>query len=117
MNMFRAAAAASTLVLALVLAGCSNSTKKEFGLEANPPDAFQVGVQPPLSLPPELVSCRRPTQASRVRKPSMQHRRVPMFSRLVVPLPRPPRRESRLCWSNPAPRRRRAFGPRLIRMR
>lgn len=54
MNTFRAAAAASTLVLALVLAGCSNSTKKEFGLEANPPDAFQVGVQPPLSLPPEL---------------------------------------------------------------
>jgi Protein of unknown function (DUF3035) len=54
MNTFRAAAAASTLVLALVLAGCSDSTKKEFGLEANPPDAFQVGVQPPLSLPPEL---------------------------------------------------------------
>lgn len=54
MNMFRAAATASTLVLALVLAGCSDSTKKEFGLEANPPDAFQVGVQPPLSLPPEL---------------------------------------------------------------
>jgi len=54
MNSFRAAAAASTLVLALVLAGCSDSTKKEFGLEANPPDAFQVGVQPPLSLPPEL---------------------------------------------------------------
>jgi hypothetical protein len=54
MNMFRAAATASTLVLALVLAGCSDDTKKEFGLEANPPDAFQVGVQPPLSLPPEL---------------------------------------------------------------
>jgi Protein of unknown function (DUF3035) len=54
MNTIRAAATASTLVLALVLAGCSDSTKKEFGLEANPPDAFQVGVQPPLSLPPEL---------------------------------------------------------------
>jgi hypothetical protein len=54
MNMLRAAASASTLVLALALAGCSDSTKKEFGLEANPPDAFQVGVQPPLSLPPEL---------------------------------------------------------------
>lgn len=54
MNTLRAAAAASTFVLALVLAGCSDSTKKEFGLEANPPDAFQVGVQPPLSLPPEL---------------------------------------------------------------
>lgn len=54
MNTFRAAAAASTLVLALALAGCSDATKKEFGLMANPPDAFQVGVQPPLSLPPEL---------------------------------------------------------------
>lgn len=54
MNMFRAAATASTLALALVLAGCGDATKKEFGLEANPPDAFQVGVQPPLSLPPEL---------------------------------------------------------------
>ena len=53
MNMQRAAAA-STLILALALAGCSDATKKEFGLEANPPDAFQVGVQPPLSLPPEL---------------------------------------------------------------
>lgn len=60
MNMFRAAAAASTLVLALVLAGCSDSTKKEFGLEANPPDAFQVGVQPPLSLPPELGQLPQP---------------------------------------------------------
>ena len=54
MNTFRAAATASTLVLALALAGCSDDTKKEFGLEANPPDAFEVGVQPPLSLPPEL---------------------------------------------------------------
>ena len=54
MNTLRAAAAASTLVLALALAGCSDATKKEFGIEANPPDAFQVGVQPPLSLPPEL---------------------------------------------------------------
>ncbi len=53
MNMHRAAAA-STLVLALALAGCSDATKKEFGLAPNPPDAFQVGVQPPLSLPPEL---------------------------------------------------------------
>src|ERR1700757_3623806 len=54
MNTLRAAATASTLVLALALAGCSDATKKEFGIEANPPDAFQVGVQPPLSLPPEL---------------------------------------------------------------
>ncbi|WP_297492996.1 DUF3035 domain-containing protein [Acidocella sp.] len=54
MNTIRAAATASTLVLALALAGCSDATKKEFGIEANPPDAFQVGTQPPLSLPPEL---------------------------------------------------------------
>jgi hypothetical protein len=54
MKTFRAAASVSTLVLALALVGCGDSTKKEFGLEANPPDAFQVGVQPPLSLPPEL---------------------------------------------------------------
>ena len=42
------------LAACLALAGCSDSTKKAFGIEANPPDAFQVGVQPPLSLPPEL---------------------------------------------------------------
>jgi hypothetical protein len=45
---------AITAVLALTLAGCSDSTKKTFGLEANPPDAFDVGTQAPLSLPPEL---------------------------------------------------------------
>ncbi|MCB5944585.1 DUF3035 domain-containing protein [Acidocella sp. KAb 2-4] len=50
----RPAAAAATIALALALAGCSDATKKEFGLEANPPDAFQVGTQAPLSLPPEL---------------------------------------------------------------
>jgi hypothetical protein len=60
MNTFRAAATASTLVLALALAGCSDATKKEFGLMANPPDAFQVGVQPPLSLPPELGQLQPP---------------------------------------------------------
>ena len=38
----------------LVLAGCSDNVKKTFGLEANPPDAFDVGTQAPLSLPPEL---------------------------------------------------------------
>ena len=48
------AAAGCTIVLALALTGCSDATKKEFGLEANPPDAFQVGTQAPLSLPPEL---------------------------------------------------------------
>ena len=41
--------------LAIALSGCSGSGfKKTFGLEANPPDAFAVGTQPPLSLPPEL---------------------------------------------------------------
>jgi hypothetical protein len=43
---------AATLLLAL--AGCSDGMKKTFGLEANPPDAFDVGTQAPLSLPPEL---------------------------------------------------------------
>ena len=38
----------------LVLAGCSDNVKKTFGLEADPPDAFDVGTQAPLSLPPEL---------------------------------------------------------------
>jgi Protein of unknown function (DUF3035) len=50
----RFAAAGCTIVLALALTGCSDATKKEFGLEANPPDAFQVGTQAPLALPPEL---------------------------------------------------------------
>ena len=48
------ATAGCTIVLALALTGCSDATKKEFGLEANPPDAFQVGTAAPLSLPPEL---------------------------------------------------------------
>jgi hypothetical protein len=56
----RAAAAASTLVLALALAGCSDDTKKTFGLEPNPPDAFQVGTQAPLALPPELGQLPQP---------------------------------------------------------
>jgi hypothetical protein len=47
-------AAACAVTLAIVLSGCSDNMKKTFGLEANPPDAFQVGTQPPLSLPPEL---------------------------------------------------------------
>jgi len=42
------------LTLVLTVAACSDSTKKTFGLEANPPDAFDVGTQAPLSLPPEL---------------------------------------------------------------
>jgi hypothetical protein len=45
------------LSLAVALGGCSgggSGFKKTFGLEANPPDAFDVGTQAPLSLPPEL---------------------------------------------------------------
>jgi len=42
------------LALLLVLTGCSENMKKTFGLEANPPDAFDVATQAPLSLPPEL---------------------------------------------------------------
>ncbi|HQT46367.1 MAG: hypothetical protein B7X08_05660 [Acidocella sp. 20-63-7] len=45
---------ASVLVLAIALAGCTDGMKKTFGMEANPPDAFQVSTQAPLSLPPEL---------------------------------------------------------------
>ncbi len=45
----------AALSLAVILCGCGGSGfKKTFGLEANPPDAFAVGTQPPLSLPPEL---------------------------------------------------------------
>jgi hypothetical protein len=47
-------AAAASALLAVSLAGCSDNTKKTFGLEANPPDEFAVGTQAPLSLPPEL---------------------------------------------------------------
>jgi hypothetical protein len=53
-NFHRTAAPVSLLVLALVLSGCSDATKKTFGLVADPPDAFTVGTQPPLSIPPEL---------------------------------------------------------------
>ena len=50
----RTAAVVSTISVALALAGCSNGMKKTFGLEANPPNAYEVGTLPPLSLPPEL---------------------------------------------------------------
>src|SRR6202162_3812074 len=56
----RFAAAGCTIVLALALTGCSDATKKTFGLEANPPDAFAVGTQAPLSLPPELGQLQPP---------------------------------------------------------
>ncbi|HQT63770.1 MAG: hypothetical protein B7Z75_01975 [Acidocella sp. 20-57-95] len=45
----------AALSLSITLAGCGGENiKKTFGLEANPPDAFDVGTQAPLSLPPEL---------------------------------------------------------------
>lgn len=50
----RTVAVVSTLSVALALAGCSNGLKKTFGLESNPPNAYEVGTLPPLSLPPEL---------------------------------------------------------------
>lgn len=56
----RAIAVPSTIMLALALAGCSSGMKKTFGLEANPPDAYQVGTLPPLSLPPELGQLQPP---------------------------------------------------------
>lgn len=56
----RTLAVASTLSVALALAGCSNGMKKTFGLEASPPDAYQVGALPPLSLPPELGQLTAP---------------------------------------------------------
>ena len=56
----RAIAVPSAILLALALAGCSTGMKKTFGLEANPPDAYQVGTLPPLSLPPELGQLQAP---------------------------------------------------------
>lgn len=56
----RTAAIASTISIALALAGCSNGLKKTFGLEANPPNAYEVGTLPPLSLPPELGQLAKP---------------------------------------------------------
>jgi hypothetical protein len=50
----RAAATAATISLALALTGCGEGTRKSLGLTANPPDAFQVSTEAPLSLPPEL---------------------------------------------------------------
>jgi len=48
------------LSVLLALGACSDGAKKTFGLEANPPDAFAVGTQAPLSLPPELGSLPPP---------------------------------------------------------
>jgi len=55
MNASKFLSGLSVLALTLVLTGCGgDGFKKTFGLEANPPDAFDVGTQAPLSLPPEL---------------------------------------------------------------
>jgi hypothetical protein len=48
-------------VMVIALSGCGDDMKKTFGLEANPPDAFDVGTQAPLSLPPELGTLPPPT--------------------------------------------------------
>jgi len=58
MTNFRSVACVA--VFAIALTGCSSTTKKTFGLEANPPDAFAVGTQAPLSLPPELGQLQPP---------------------------------------------------------
>jgi Protein of unknown function (DUF3035) len=58
MTNFRSVACVA--VFAIALTGCSSETKKTFGLEANPPDAFAVGTQAPLSLPPELGQLQPP---------------------------------------------------------
>ena len=116
----RFAAAGCTIVLALALTGCSNATQKEFGLVANPPDAFQVGTQAPLSLPPELGHLPapnpgepRPQQVdaaqagAEVLDPENALTRLP-------PSPAPARRR---CCSRPAPPRRPVSAPRSIRTR
>lgn len=56
----RTATVVSTISIALALAGCSNGMKKTFGFEANPPNAYEVGTLPPLTLPPELGQLQRP---------------------------------------------------------
>lgn len=61
MTSSKIASSLSVLSLALILTGCGGEgVKKTFGLEANPPDAFDVGTQAPLSLPPELGSLPPP---------------------------------------------------------
>ncbi|HET9146875.1 MAG TPA: DUF3035 domain-containing protein [Acetobacteraceae bacterium] len=44
----------------LALAGCGQSAEKTFGLEVTPPDAFDVGTEAPLSIPPEMAQLPRP---------------------------------------------------------
>ncbi len=58
-----AASRLAAACLSLAVCGCSNSNgfTKTFGLKVNPPDAFAVGTQPPLSMPPELGQLPPPT--------------------------------------------------------
>ncbi len=60
MTYSRPAALACAFTFAIALSGCNDAQKRQFGLQITPPDAFQVGVQPPLSLPPELGSLPPP---------------------------------------------------------
>lgn len=78
----RAIAVPSTIVLALALAGCSSGMKKTFGLEANPPDAYQVGTLPPLSLPPELGQLPAPNPGQ---PPTQQVSAAAQGASVVVP--------------------------------
>lgn len=43
----------------LMLAGCSNASKT-FGLQVTPPNAYEVGTEAPLSMPPDLQALPTP---------------------------------------------------------
>lgn len=45
---------------AIGLAGCGQSAEKTFGLQMTPPDAFDVGTEAPLSIPPEMSQLPKP---------------------------------------------------------
>ncbi|WP_297371951.1 DUF3035 domain-containing protein [Acidocella sp.] len=77
-----ARSAALTLAAATLLAGCSHQTKQEFGLEANPPDAFDVGTEPPLSLPPELGQLPAPNPGQ---APTQQQDAATLGENTLVP--------------------------------
>lgn len=78
----RTVASASTLFVALALAGCSSGMKKTFGLEADPPNAYEVGTLPPLSLPPELGQLPAPNPGQ---PPSQQVSAAQQGANIVAP--------------------------------
>lgn len=78
----RTVASASTLFVALALAGCSPGMKKTFGLEADPPNAYEVGTLPPLSLPPELGQLPAPNPGQ---PPSQQVSAAQQGANIVAP--------------------------------